>query len=74
MSSFEMLSCGELMDIIEYHLDDVMRLKGKNVIDYDEQYDKLIKLKPQIEASYKSGLIDEEKYKRFMSRLNELTE
>ena len=74
LSSLPMLTCGEFMDIIEYHLDDVLRSHGKDVIDYDEQYDKLIKLKPQIEAGYKAGQIDEEKYRRFMKRLDDLTE
>lgn len=69
-----MLSTGELFDIIEYHFDDVLRSKGKNVIDYDEQYEKMLRIKPQIEAGYKSGQITEEKYKQFMKRFNELTE
>lgn len=69
-----MLSTGELFDIIEYHFDDVLRSKGKNVIDYDEQYEKMLKIKPQIEAAYKSGQITEEKYNRFMKQFDELTE
>lgn len=69
-----MLSTGELFDIIEYHFDDVLRSKGNNVIDYDEQYEKMLKIKPQIEAAYKSGQITEEKYNQFMKRFNELTE
>lgn len=73
LSDLPMLSSGELMDIIEYHFDDVLRSKGKKIIDYDEQYDKLMKLKPQIEAGYKSGQINEEKYKRFMKRIDELS-
>lgn len=69
-----MLSTGELFDIIEYHFDDVLRSKGKNVIDYDEQYEKMLRIKPQIEAGYKAGQITKEKYKQFMKRFNELTE
>ena len=69
-----MLSTGELFDIIEYHFDDVLRSKGKNVIDYDEQYEKMQRIKPQIEAAHKAGQITEEKYNQFMKRLNELTE
>ena len=69
-----MLSTGELLDIIEYHFDDVLRAKGKNVIDYDEQYEKMLRIKPQIEAGYKAVQITEEKYNQFMKRFNELTE
>lgn len=74
LSALSILSTGELFDIIEYHFDDVLRAKGKNVIDYDEQYEKMLKIKPQIEAAYKSGQITEEKYNQFMKRFDELTE
>ena len=69
-----MLSTGELFDIIEYNFDDALRSKGKNVIDYDEQYEKMQRIKPQIEAAYKSGQITEEKYNRFMKQFDELAE
>lgn len=44
------------------------------MIDYDEQYEKMLKIKPQIEAAYKSGQITDEKYNQFMKRFSELTE
>lgn len=61
-----------MLDIIDYHFDDVARANGKKVVDYDEQYEKLLALRPQIEEAYASGQIDEIKYKEFIGRIEEL--
>ena len=61
-----------MIDIIDYHFDDVRRANGKRVIDYDEQYEKLLKIKGQIEAGYKAGEIPKAKYDEVINRLAEL--
>ena len=61
-----------MIDMIDYHFDDARRALGKKVIDYDEQYEKLLKVKSQVEAGYKAGEIPKEKYDEVMNRLAEL--
>lgn len=59
------------MDFISAKNDEILRSRGKEIVDDEERYNQLKAIEPLVDKKYKNGEITKIKYEKFKKQLSE---